>query len=199
MSSSLTQAPRRLKRFRKGSKHHQPQQRAAAPQREPRKGQNPLVLAIVGGLLLVAWLGVSLFQIETTEAWVLQGNPPGIANVNWGVLLQVAQLGSGNLSGATGKAIVVGWVVELITLVFGCVLEVAAHGVGRSSTELKGLFLLFGFGLLAFNGYTDYSYGSLPSGQCGQIFFAGVMSFLVVFGLPAGIELLLRAKQEFLK
>lgn len=156
-------------------------------------GPSPLVLLILAALLLGAWLGTSLFQIQTTEAWVLQGPPPGIQDINWAVLFQAWNLVSGNLSGPVGKAIVVGWVIEIITIIFGVALEIAAHGVGKSSDEMKALFIFFGIGLLAFNGYTDYAYGSLPSGTCGQIFFAGVMTFIVVFGLPAGVEMLLRA------
>lgn len=168
-------------------------------QKATRKGQNPVVLALIGGGLLAAWLGCSLFQIETTEAWVLQGDPPGLAHVSWAVLAQAGQLISGNLSGTAGKAIVVGWCVEIVTLVFGCVLEAAAHGIGRSSEDTKGLFIAVGAGLLIFNGYTDFAYGSLPSGTAGQLFFATLMSFIVVFGLPAGLELLIRAKNEFMK
>lgn len=189
---SITKPPLRLRRLKKLSK-----QKDAKPQRAIRVGQNPIVLGLVGGLLLAAWLGVSLFQIQTTEAWALAGTPPGIANMNWGVLMQAGQLFTGNLSGAVGKAVVIGWVVELLTIVFGVCLEVAAHGVGRSSDLLKSIFVFGGFGLLAFNGWTDYNYGSLPSGMCGQVFFAALMSFLVIFGLPAGIELLIRAKAEF--
>ena len=196
MSTSITRPPRNLKKLKRGGFRHHQSRRVSMP-REPRSGQNPFVLAILGVLLLAAWLGCSLFEIQTTEAWILQGNPPGIANVAWGVLYQFGQLASGNMSGSVGKAMVVGWAVEIITLIFGCALEVAAHGVGRSSPELKGLFLFAGFALMAFDGYTNYNYGSLPSGQCGQLFFAGVMAFLVVFGLPASIEMLLRAKDEF--
>lgn len=163
----------------------------------PRWGQNPLVLAILGAAIILLWVGLSLFQIQTTEAWTLQAPPPDISGVSWGVVYQAGQLVSGGLSGAVGKAVAVGWSVEVITLVFGVALEVAAHGVGRSSELLKTLFLFGGFGLLAFNGWTDYAYGSLPSGVCGQLFFAGLMSFVVVFGLPAGLELLLRAWNEF--
>lgn len=185
---------RKLKRNRPSR-----QQRQQGAQKAPRKGQNPVILALIGVGLLLAWVGCSLFQIETTEAWIMQGDPPGIAHVSWAVLIQAGQLITGNLSGVAGKAIVVGWIVEIITLVFGCVLEVAAHGVGRSSQDLKGLFIAIGLGLLCFNGYTDFAYGSLPSGVSGQAFFAVLMSFIVVFGLPAGIELLIRAKDEFVK
>lgn len=174
-TSSSTPAPRSSSSTRHGS------------------GPSPLVLIILAALLLGAWLGTSLFQIQTTEAWVLQGPPPGIQDISWAVLLQAWNLLSGNLAGNAGKAIVVGWVIEIITIVFGVALEITAHGVGKSSDLLKGIYIFAGLGLLFFNGYTDFAYGSLPSGTCGQLFFACVMTFIVVFGLPAGIELLLRA------
>lgn len=190
--NSITRAPRRLKR------RTQPAQGTTTPvTHAARKGQNPLVLAIAGVAIVGLWLGLSLFQIQTTESWTLNAPPPDIAGVSWGVVFQAGQLVSGQLAGALGKAVAVGWSVEIITLVFGVALEVAAHGVGRSSQMLRGIFVFGGFGLLIFNGWTDYAYGSLPSGACGQFFFAGLMSFIVVFGLPAGLELLLRAKDEF--
>lgn len=168
-------------------------------QRGVRKGPNPLVLAIAGVLLLGLTVGLSLFDIQVTESWILQGPPPNISDIAWGVIYQAGQLVSGQLSGPVGKSVAVGWSVEIITIVFGVALEVAAHGVRRSSELLAGIFVFGGFGLLLFNGYTNYQYGVLPSGVCGQLFFAALMAFVVVFGLPAGIELLLRAKAEFSK
>ena len=185
------------KSLRRLRKHHGAKSTTKLAQ--PRKGQNPLVLGIAGVALLLLMVGLSLFQIQTTESWLLQSPPPNIAGVAWGVVYQLGQLVTGQLTGSVGKAVAVGWSVEIITLVFGVALEVAAHGVRRSSELLASIFVLGGFGLLGFNGYTDFQYGSLPSGFCGQLFFAALMSFIVVFGLPAGIELLLRAKDEFMR
>lgn len=194
MGLSLSQRKtRRLKKLRKGSGGAGEQ----AQEKKIKWGRNPLVLGIVGVLLLALWLGLSLFQIQTTESWALAAPAPGVSGQSWGVIFQALELVTGQLSGAVGKSVAIGWAVEVITLVFGMCLEIAAHGVGRSSKLMQSVFVFGGFALLGFNGFTDYSYGSLPSGTCGQLFFAGLMSFVVVFGLPAGLELILRAKDEF--
>lgn len=155
---------------------------------------SPLVVLIGGVLLGAAFVFCSFIQIQTSEAYLL-GKQPTDVGFTWSILYQLLDLLQGKLVGK--EMIVEGacWVVEIITVIVGVCLEVAAHGVRRSSEMLSSLFVWLSFGLLVWNGFTDYQYAPLPSGFCGQSFVALAISIGVVFGLPACIECLTRGGQ----
>jgi len=162
-----------------------------------KRGSSPLVLIIVGGLILAVFVASSLLQIQTTEAYILGGSTVSLSNANWQLFLQLPAFVSGQLSGPLAEAVAVGWGMEIITLIVSVAYEVTAHAVGASSDKLRRWYGTGAVILMALNGFTDYNYGTLSSGWLGQLLFAGVTSFIVVFGLVAGIACVERAFVEF--
>lgn len=149
-------------------------------------------MVIIGGaLLLIAFAFCSQIQIETSEAYLL-GKQPSDVGFSWSILQQLSDLLSGKITGKEGIVDAACFVVEIITIVVATCLEITAHGVRRSSELLANAFVWLSFLELAWNGWTDYQYAALPTGFCGQSFVALAISIGVVFGLPAGLECLVR-------
>ena len=81
-----------------------------------------------------------------------------------------------------------GWGIESIYLV--CVLGEV------SIPRWRGLFITGAFGLVMFDFWTDFNYGSLPSGMGGQFGFALVTAFIVAFFGAVGLDLIFRGIAE---
>lgn len=153
------------------------------------RGNVPILKLVLGVVLVLLFLLALLLQIQTSEAFLLNGKAVGLA-ANWGVLRQPIDLAQGNLSMDMAKAVMWGWGIEMIYLV--CVVgEVAVHG------RLHGWFKTGAFILVAFDFWTDFQYGSLASGIWGQIAFAGVTAFIVAFFGLIGLNLIFSSITEF--
>ncbi len=96
---------------------------AAAP---ARRGNVPILKLLLGVVLVLFFLLALMLQIQTSEAFILNGQAVGLA-ANWGVLRQPFELAQGELSLNMAKAVMWGWGIELIYL-FCVVGEVAIHG-----------------------------------------------------------------------
>ena len=154
-----------------------------------RRSHSPLPLVLVGLALLVFWVLASLLQIQTSEAFILKG--PIVTFVpNWGILRQPLDLVQGHLTTDLAKATMWGWGIELIYLVCIVGYEVAHEGVQSSNRKLASWFRTGVVGLIAFDAYTDFQYGTLASGFWGQVAFALVTSFIVAFFGIVGFRLL---------
>lgn len=157
---------------------------------------SPPVVFIGGLLLLSAFVFCSQIQIQTSEAYLL-GKQPLDVGFSWSIVQQFKDLITGKITGVEGIVDAACFVVEILTIIIGCCLEITAHGVRRSSELLANAFVWLSFALLLWNGFTDYQYASLPTGFCGQSFVALAISLAVVFGLPGGIECITRAVAHF--
>ena len=154
------------------------------------RGNVPILKLILGLLLLVFFLLALMLEIQTSEAFLLNGPAVTLAP-NWGILRQPMELVQGGLRADMAKAVMWGWGIELTYLV--CVVgEVSTHA-GR----LHGWFKTGALVLVAFNVWTNINYGTLASGVGGQLAFAGITSFVVAFFGIVGINLTCTAIVEF--
>jgi hypothetical protein len=154
-----------------------------------RRPNSPLPMLLLGLALIVFWLLVSLLQIQTSEAFILNG--PVVTFVpNWNILKQPLELVQGHLTTGMAKATVWGWGIELIYLVCIMGYEVAHEGVRSTNRRLVGLFSTGAVALIAFDGWTDFQYGQLASGLWGQVAFALVTAFIVAFFGVIGLRLI---------
>jgi hypothetical protein len=161
------------------------QQTAAAP---ARRGNIPILKLALGVVLVLFFLLALMLQIQTSEAFILNGKAVGLS-ANWAVLKQPFALAQGTLTLDMAKAVMWGWGIELIYLV--CVVgEVAIQG------RLSGLFKTGAVVLVLFDFWTDMQYGTMASGIGGQIAFAAVTSFIVAFFGYVGLELIFHSLDD---
>lgn len=153
------------------------------------RGNIPILKLLLGVVIVGFFLLALMLQVQTSEAFILNGSPVALA-ANWGVLSQPVQLMQGKLPMDLAKAVMWGWGIELVYLV--CVIgEVTVHG------RLNGWFKTGAFILVTFDFWTDFQYGSLASGVWGQVAFAGITSFIVAFFGIVGLNLVWSAIAEF--
>jgi len=159
------------------STHNTPTVVTPAPKRQ---GGSPLPPLVIGLALLALWLVATLLQIQTSEAFLLNG--PVVSLVpNWGILTQVPDLVQGKLTPDLAKATLWGWGIELVYLMAMVGYELAHEGVSRANHQLAGVFQTLSIGIVAFDAYMDFHYGYLASGFWGQVGFAAMTSFIVLF------------------
>src|SRR5260221_11601548 len=145
-----------------------------------RRMNSPIPVLLVGLNLILFWVLASVLQIQTSQAFILRG--PAVTFVpNWGVLKQLLDLVQGHLTTDMAKAVMWGWVIELVYLVCIVGYEVAHESVKASNRHLAAVFRTGVVALIAFDAYTDFQYGTLASGFWGQVAFAGVTAFIVAF------------------
>lgn len=146
------------------------------------RGNVPILRALLGVLLVIFFLLALMLQIQTSEAFLLNGSAVTLAP-NWAILTQPYDLVRGALPTNMAKAVIWGWGIELVYLV--CVIgEVSVHG------RWQGWFKSGAFILVIFNFWTDYNYGTLPSGAGGQLAFAAITSFVIAFFGVLGINMI---------
>src|SRR3984893_9406555 len=171
------------------SRRAQVQQAASAV--AAKRGNVPVLRAVLGVLLVTFFLLALLLQVQTSEAFLRGGSPVTLA-ANWGVLSQPVDLAQGLLPLDLAKAVMWGWGIELVYMV--CVIgEVSVHG------RLRGYFQTGALVLVAFNFWTDLNYGTLASGLWGQIAFAAITSFIVAFFGIIGLDLIWSAITDMSK
>jgi hypothetical protein len=145
------------------------------------RGNTPLLRGVLGLLLVGFFLLALMLQVQTSEAFILNGAPVKLA-ANWGILYQPIAMIQGNLDINSAKSVMWGWGIEMVYLV--CVL-------GRVAVDHhRGWFITGSVCLVAFNFYTDFNYGSLGSGIGGQIAFAAITSFMVAFFGTIGLNMI---------
>lgn len=154
-----------------------------------RRPNSPLPLLVLGLALILFWAITSLLQIQTSEAFILNG-PTVTFAPNWSVLKQPLDLVQGHLSPDMAKAAIWGWGIELIYLVCIVGYEVAHEGVRSTNHHLAGVFSTGAFALIIFDAYTDFQYGNLASGFWGQVGFSLITAFVVAFFGIIGLRLI---------
>lgn len=154
-----------------------------------KHGVSPLLLIVLGLACLAFWLLASLLQIQTSEAFILNGSAVALAP-NWAILNQPIDFFRGQLAPSMAKAVVWGWGIELIYLVCIVGYEIAHESVKATNKRFAPWFQTGMFALIIFDGYTDFKYGSLGSGFWGQLAFAGITAFIVMFFAIVGMRLI---------
>jgi hypothetical protein len=155
-----------------------------------QRGNVPILRLGLGLLLLAFFLLALMLQVQTSEAFILQGNVVSFG-ANWGILAQPVELMQGQLPVAMAEAVMWGWGIELVYLVV-VIGEVAMH-----NTRLIGWFRTGALVLVGFDFWTDFQYGSLASGVWGQVAFAGVTAFIVAFFGVVGLNMVWSAILEW--
>jgi hypothetical protein len=163
-----------------------------------RRPNSPLPAILLGFALVIFWAITSLLQIQTSEAFILNGSVVTFAP-NWSILKQPLELLQGHLTPDMAKATIWGWGIELVYLVCIIGYEVAHEGVRSTNRHLADLFSTGAFALIAFCAYTDFLYGNLASGFWGQVGFALVTSFVVAFFGIIGLRLIEHGATEWIR
>ena len=96
----------------------------------------------------------------------------------------------GHLSPNLAKATMWGWGMELVFLLCIIGYEVAHDAITASSRRLAPFFRTGTIILIGFDGWTDFQYGQLASGFWGQLAFAAITAFVVMFFGIVGLRLL---------
>lgn len=152
-------------------------------------GNIPILRLMLGILLVSFFLLALMLQIQTSEAFLLNGPAVSLAP-NWGILRQPIDMLAGSLTANQAKAVLWGWCIELVYLV--CVIgEVSVHG------KLQAWFKTGAIVLVIFDSWADFSYGNLASGFWGQVAFAAITAFVVAFFGTIGLNLIWGALADF--
>jgi hypothetical protein len=91
------------------------QQAATAPAQSGGGGA-PILRLVLGAILILMFLLATMLQIQTSEAFILNGQAVGLS-ANWAILKQPFELAQGTLSLSMAKAVMWGWGIECIYLV----------------------------------------------------------------------------------
>lgn len=159
---------------------------------------SPLPKLAVGVMALVLFFLVVLFQIQTSESFFLNTPSPAFFP-NWQILIQPFLLFAGRLPAATAMAVMWGWIIETVFLICVVGYEIAHEGVMQANTKLAPWFRTGMFIILVFDAFSDFLYGTLPSGWLGQLAFAGMMSFIVFFFGTSAVHLIARGVTDWTK
>jgi len=150
------------------------------------RGNVPILRLALGVLLLGFFVLALMMDVQTSEAFILNGGKVAVQALNWAILRQPFDLAEGNLTIDVAKAAMWGWGCLLIYLV--CVVgETTIHG------RWNGIFKTGAFIIVCFDFWTNLNYGTLPSGFGGQLGFAVITSFIVAFFGVLGLNLIFGA------
>lgn len=152
-------------------------------------GNVPILKGLLGLVLILFFLLALMMDVQTSEAFLLNGGKVAIWALNWGILRQPFDLAQGGMDMNTAKSVMWGW---------GCLLVYLVCVVGETTIQgrLGGLFKTGAFIIVAFDFWTNLNYGTLPSGFGGQFGFAAITSFIVAFFGVIGIKLIFSAINE---
>jgi multisubunit Na+/H+ antiporter MnhB subunit len=157
---------------------------------------SPIPVFLIGVANLLFWVIGSLLQIQTSEAFLLKARAVSFMP-NWAIVQQPYLLVIGHLTPDLAKATMWGWGIELIYLVFIVGYEIAHEGIRTSNQRLAGWFRTGTIAIIAFDAYTDFQYGNLASGFWGQVAFAAITAFSVMFCGLIGFHLMKHAITEW--
>lgn len=154
-----------------------------------RKGHSPLLLILLGFVCLFFWILATMFEIQTSEAFIL-GLPVSSFSPAWGIFMQPIDYINGGLSPIMAKAMMWGWGVEIIYLVCVIAFTVIYEVMGRSHSWVARAFGTGAIAIIILNAWSNFQYGTLPSGFWGQVGFALITAFVTAFFGIAGVRLI---------
>lgn len=158
-------------------------------------GTSPLVLALVGLLVAIVWIGATLVQLQTSEVLVFGGT--FIFTNTWQIVKQPWLLISGQITNTEQSVgVIYAYGVECLTLIFAYVLEHALKHIKQTNAKLSRWFVLWGLVLIALNSWADYN-SSPGGGILVHALVAALVGGVVVTFLPVAIGLLGAAIGEF--
>lgn len=154
-----------------------------------KSGGAPLAKILLGVVLIGGFVYGSIISITTSEAFYLQGATANLTP-NWSILAQPVWLMQGHLTSLMVGAVLWGWGVELTFLICVAGYEVAHEGVRRNSQKMAYLFMTGMVGIIVFDGWSDFQYGNVAHGIWGQVAFAAIKAFTVLFFGTVGLHLI---------
>jgi hypothetical protein len=144
-----------------------------------------------GVLLGVILLGFCLLgittQIQTNEAFVLGSGQVSTFQPNWNIFLQLPQLFFGGTSSGQYAANLVGWGVEVVFLALTTGYDLVHYAAGIGGATLGRIFKVIAWGIIGFNMWNDFNYGTLGSGIGGHFSFMIVAFIMVAFCGKIGV------------
>lgn len=161
------------------------------------KSKTPPVLKIgLGFFVLLVWLVATLFQIETSEAFLLHQPITSFVAVLT-ILHQPVDIVQGNLTTSIAMAVLFGWGIEVIFAILAIGYEAAHDGVRYANPGLARWFASGMVAIVLINAVMDFFYSGLPSGFLGQLGFSLILSFLVLFAGTAGVSLIAHGVRDW--
>ncbi len=157
--------------------------------RRGSSGHHPMVVFVVGVGFLVLFTVGFMTQIQTNEAFVQQSGSIAVYKPNWAILMQLPNLVMGNLSAGEAAATIFGYGIELIYLGFIVGYGLLEDAVSASGQVMARIFVTGAWGIVIFNLWTDYTYGTFGGGFWGHVGFAAATSFIVGFFGTIGVYL----------
>lgn len=152
----------------------------------PKKSMAPIFFGLLAIICLLFWLACILIDIQTSEAFV--GGPVVKSlSPNLEVLTQPVAFATGGLKPNMVAPVLVGWIIEILYLIFTFVQEAAHSAILRYNKGLGGFFKTYCWAAVIFNGWTAYNAGFVSGGFWPQFIFAAALAGAVLFFATAGI------------
>jgi len=155
----------------------------------PSSSSSGGVVGAIGWFFLILGIGFLLFflngvatQVQTNEAAILGQQITVSWHPNWDVYGQIPQLFlSSNGNAALPMAAYVSWFIEFLFIALTVAYDLVHAAGGYGSRTLARIFWAFSWGIVFYNMYNDFNYGTLGSGIGGHLTFALVASGVVAF------------------
>ena len=153
-------------------------------------GHHPMIVFVVGVGFIVLFIVGFMTQIQTNEAFIQHTGSVAVYKPNWAILLQLFYLVQGTLSASDAAATIFGYGIELIYLGFIVGYGLLEDAVSASGQVMARIFVTGAWGIVIFNLWTDYTYGTFGGGFWGHVGFAAATSFIVGFFGTIGVYLI---------
>lgn len=161
-------------------------QKSAGTGTPNKKSIAPLFFLLLALICLLFWLACILIDIQTSEAFV--GGPVVTSlSPNLTVLTQPVAFATGALAPNMVAPVLVGWIIEILYLIFTFVQEAAHSAILRYNKGLGNFFKTYCWAAVILNGWTAYNAGFVTGGFWPQFVFAAALAGAVLFFATAGI------------
>jgi len=145
-------------------------------------------LVLLGAACVSLWAVGTMAQIQTNEAFITGIQTVNIFHPDWSILWQIPDLVQGKFDATEGMAVLFGWTIEIVYLIFITGYEIAILAVQDASGQRAARwFRTLSYFIVIFDGWTDYQFGTL--GQWGHLGAALIMAFVVGFLGTIGMKL----------
>ncbi len=126
-------------------------------------------------------------QVQTNEAAILGQQVMVTWRPNWDVYMQIPQLFLGGGNAAQPMANYVSWFIEFLFVALSIGYDIVHIAAGYGGRTLGKIFWVFSWGIVLYNMFNDYNYGTLGSVIGGHLTFMIVASGVVAFAGKIGM------------
>ncbi len=154
-------------------------------------GRGGVTFLAIGALFMIFFILCLTTQVQTNEAFIQGTKSVDVYKPNWAIFVQPIDLLLGHLSVNDAIATIFGWGVEVIYLAFTMVgYELIRNSVYQAGRAVGVVFEIIAVGIVFFNYYADFNYGTIGSGPWGHFWFALLTAFVVGYFGTVGLFLL---------